>query len=96
MRALRQRKTRLVFETEDTIFERGHSRQVIVEAHPAYAVVRLKGTRRGFPICYAAVYHAAVSQAVEEGRRIKAANRKSRRRRGSVVDVSDKTARKGG
>lgn len=69
MSLLAERKTRLVFETENSIFERGRARKVIVEARPAYARVRLKGYRRGFLISYAAVYHAAVRMAVEEERK---------------------------
>ena len=80
MKALAQRKTRLVFETDDSIYERGHSRQVIVEAHPSYAVVRLKGTRKGYSICYAAIYHAAVRLAVEAERSVKARERSALRK----------------
>ena len=80
MRALGQRKTRLVFETDDSIYGRGHSRQVVVEARPSYAMVRLKGTRKGYPICYAAMYHAAVRMAVEAERAVKARERKAAKR----------------
>jgi hypothetical protein len=80
MRALAQRKTRLVFDTDDSIYERGHSRQVVVEARPSYAMVRLKGTRKGYPICYAAMYHAAVRLAVEAERAVKARERKAAKR----------------
>ena len=73
MRSLAQRKTRLVFETDDFVYERGHQRQVIVEARPAYATVRLKWTRTGFTICYAAIYHAAVRLLVDAERRAKKA-----------------------
>ena len=82
MTSLAQRKTRLVFETDDFIYERGHQRQVIVEAHPTYATVRLKGTRHGYPICYAAVYHAAVRLAVEEQRAVKLKQRKAAKKGG--------------
>jgi hypothetical protein len=71
MRPLSQRKTRLVFETDDFVFERGHQRQVVIEARPRFAMVRLKGRHTGFPICYAAVYHAAAKLAAEDVRRLK-------------------------
>ncbi|MDR3799707.1 MAG: hypothetical protein P4K93_16255 [Terracidiphilus sp.] len=77
MTSLAQRKTRLVFETDDFVYECGHQRQVIVEAHPAYATVRLKGTRTGYAICYAAIYHAAARLVVEAERAVKAKERKA-------------------
>lgn len=77
MTTLAQRKTRLVFETDDFIYESGRQRQVVVEARPAYAMVRLKGTRRAYPICYAAVYHAAVRLQVETERAARARERKA-------------------
>ena len=80
MRSLSQRKTRLVFETDDAVFERGHNRQVVIEARPGYCYLRLKGSRRRFPICYAAIYHHAVEMAREQARRDKAAARKGSKR----------------
>ena len=59
MTTLSNRKTRLVFETADTVRENSKLRAVIIEAQPMIAYVRLKGTRRAFPISYAAIYHAA-------------------------------------
>ena len=62
MGRLTARKTKLTFETADDVWERGRRRVVLVEAHPAYAVMRLKGDRRkrSFPITYEAIYRAAV------------------------------------
>lgn len=76
MTALRERKTRLVFETADTIREQGKLREVVIEATPHYALVRLKGTRKAFPISYGAIYHRAAALAAEEAR----AAKKGRRR----------------
>jgi len=45
MTALEQRKTRLTFQTADELRETGKTRAVIIEAEPAFAVFRLKGTR---------------------------------------------------
>jgi len=64
MTSLAERKTRLVFETADTVFD-GGSRQVVVEARPTYAIVRLKGRRSGYLISYAAIYSAAVKLAMQ-------------------------------
>jgi hypothetical protein len=74
--SLAERKTRLVFETSDQVRERGAWRSVIVEAHPGYAVVRLKGLRGRFEICYGTVYQAAAHIAAERNRRERANKRK--------------------
>jgi hypothetical protein len=80
MKALAQRKTRLVFETADTVFDAGQLRPVIVEPRPGCMTLRLKGTRRSYVMTYAAVYTAAVWRADEEKRKAKAAERKAGRR----------------
>ena len=76
MRSLAERKTRLVFETSDQVRERGAWRSVIVEAHPGYAVVRLKGLRGRFEICYGTVYQEAARIAAERKRRERAASKR--------------------
>jgi hypothetical protein len=48
MTALRNRKTRLSFETDQEIRYRGKMRPVVVHPNPWYCTVRLKGSR----ICY--------------------------------------------
>lgn len=60
MMRVAQRKTRLVFETDDFIFERGQNRQIVIDAKPAYCTMRLKGQRRTFAIGYAAIYQEAI------------------------------------
>ena len=77
MTTLSNRKTRLVFETADTVRENSKLRAVIIEAQPMIAYVRLKGTRRVFPISYAAIYHAAGRIEAERVR----AEKKAQRRR---------------
>lgn len=71
MSALAERKTKLVFETAETVRECGRSRSVIIEAQPYIALVRLKGTRKAFPISYGAIYHAAARLAAVEARSAK-------------------------
>jgi hypothetical protein len=83
MRSLSERKTRLIFETEDALYEAGRMRQVIFEARPAYATVRLKGLRRAFSFPYAAVYHVAVKMAVEADRAAKVRERKTSKKGGA-------------
>jgi len=59
MTRLDQRKTKLSFETQSTIFEQGEHRAVIVECHPKYALLRLKGKRKGYSISWDAMVRVA-------------------------------------
>ncbi len=68
MTSLADRKTRLVFETSDQVLERGAYRPVIIEAHPGYAVLCLKGPRTRYEICYGTVYQQAARIAAERRR----------------------------
>jgi hypothetical protein len=77
MTPLTARKTRLTFETASTVRERGRYREVVIEAEPAYAVVRLKGTRGRFLVAWDAVYGLAARQAAEQKRREKLARKKA-------------------
>jgi hypothetical protein len=43
MSKLTQRKSKLIFETADAKKSRGRYREVVIEAFPEYALVRLKG-----------------------------------------------------
>jgi hypothetical protein len=74
--SLAERKTRLVFETSDQVRECGAWRPVIVEAHAGYAVLRLKGLRGRFEICYGTVYQQAARIAAERARAEKKAAKK--------------------
>lgn len=65
MRQLSERKTRLIFETADRVFERGQWRQVIVEAQPAQALIRLKGLHGVYAIDYASIYSLGAKRAAE-------------------------------
>jgi hypothetical protein len=76
MSKLAKRKSKLVFETEDTVRERGKHRQVIVEAHVGYAVFRLKGLRTGYTGSYGGIYQFLVRQAVEKARLEKKSKKK--------------------
>jgi len=76
MSKLAKRKSKLVFETEDTVRERGKLRQVIVEAHTSYASFRLKGLRTGYTGSYGGIYQFLVRQAVEKAKQEKKAKKK--------------------
>jgi hypothetical protein len=80
MTSLSQRKSRLTFETGDTIRERGRSREVVIECENTFAFVRLKGTKTRFQIEWGAIYHAAAKLAAAQVRREKLAARKAKRR----------------
>jgi hypothetical protein len=71
MTSLTTRKTRLSFETGDTIRDRGKLREVVIECENTFAYVRLKGTRSRFQIEWSAVYHAAAKLAAMQVRREK-------------------------
>jgi len=71
MTALCNRKSKLVFETEGVMRERGKLRQVIIEASassPTIGFVRLKGTQTRFPFEWAAVYTMAAKIAVAQAK----------------------------
>lgn len=80
MTALDQRKTKLIFETAALVRERGKCRNVVIEALPLCAVVRLKGTRTSYAIDYAAIYHHAARIRAEFVRREKAKAKKAGRK----------------
>jgi hypothetical protein len=77
MTRLEQRKSRLVFVTADMIRERRKLREVVIEAQPRYAQVRLAGLRKSYLISYAAIYSAAVKLAVRQERAEKLARKKA-------------------
>lgn len=75
MTALTERKSRLRIETSDTCRESGAYREVILEAHPFHAIVRLKGLRTSYEVSWSSIYSLAVKQAVDAERREKKAKR---------------------
>lgn len=85
MTSLDKRKTRLIFTTCDTVRERGKLREVVIQAEPYFALVRLAGTRTSYPISYAAIFHAAARIKAEQERaektKAKKQARENRRRR---------------
>lgn len=68
MTALAKRKSRLTFETSDSVRYRGRLREVVIEATEYTAAVRLKGTRQRFEMSWAGIYNHAVRVAVEKAR----------------------------
>lgn len=71
MTMLAQRKTKLRFETADTV----RGRAVVVDVSPYTAIVRLKGTRTRYEISWAGIFWQAVKVKAEKDR----VGRKARR-----------------
>lgn len=73
-------KRRLVRETSTALHSRGESRRIIVELEAGGQVmfVRLKGSRKRFPVAYSSLYTWAVQNWVLAERRRKAAERRAK------------------
>jgi hypothetical protein len=67
MTALSNRKTRLRFETSDSV----KGRAVVVDVSPFTASVRLKGTRTAFEISWAGIYYQAAKVAADRLRELR-------------------------
>lgn len=74
--ALAKRKSRLTFETSDTVRYRGKLREVVIEANAYTASIRLKGTRQRYELSWAGAFNHAVRVHVEKQRSEKKARRK--------------------
>jgi hypothetical protein len=60
MSKLSQRKSKLIVETENTVYDRRRQRQIIVELKPGYMIFRLKGTRGSFVLSYTSGLNLAI------------------------------------
>lgn len=78
MTALKDRKTRLQFTTEDVIRYRRTLRRVVVEVdrHGMSGYVRLEGTRTRFPFSFGGLFDYAVKNSVARAKAEKAKGRK--------------------
>lgn len=84
MRKLATAKTKLTFETADEQRERGRYRQVVVEAKPTHAILRLKGMRKTVTITWAGIWSYAVKLEVEHARALKAEIKKLEHRKARI------------
>lgn len=75
MTHLETRKSRLVFQTGDMIREKGRLREVVIEARPGYANVRLAGMRTAFAVSWGGIYHFAARLQQEKERAEKKAKK---------------------
>ena len=73
---LSARKRRASFETEDTFFELGRNRNIIIELRPTHAVLRLQGCRRRWAVGYEYLVWTAIKKAKTEAAAARAAARK--------------------
>lgn len=78
MMSISERKTKLKFQTASAVWERGENRPVVIEAHAAFCLVRLKGMRKSYIITYAQVFNKAVKMEVEAERREKREKKKAK------------------
>jgi hypothetical protein len=60
MTKLIKRKSRLIFETENVVWERRKNRPIIVEPKPDYMLMRIKGTRSVWSISYTSCLNLAI------------------------------------
>lgn len=77
---LRDRKTRLRFETDATFRERGKLREIILEPTPHLLYLKLKGQRKRVAVSYQTVIEAAYR--IEADR--KRAEKKAAKRAGKL------------
>ncbi|HEX5426615.1 MAG TPA: hypothetical protein VFW94_23965 [Candidatus Acidoferrales bacterium] len=61
MSKLATRKSRAVFETDNSIWERRRNRAIIIELKPDFMVFRIKGTRREYPLSYTGALNKAIA-----------------------------------
>lgn len=76
MTILRERKTKLHFETDREVYERGKHRPIVVEPGPWTCALRLKGTRQRYEIGWESIFSMAAKLAADKLRE----ERKSRRK----------------
>lgn len=60
MSKLSQRKSKLVVETDNAVYDRRRQRQIIIELRPGYMSLRAKGTRQSFVLSYTSALNLAI------------------------------------
>lgn len=59
MSCLLERKAQIIFVSASTVEDKGKRRRIIIESRPEFAIVRLNGSKKGFPIAWEAIYELA-------------------------------------
>jgi hypothetical protein len=75
MTTLSQRKTKLTFETDNSL----RGRALVVEPQPLYCSIRLKGTRKRYDINWETIFYHAAEIAADRLRAERKAARKAKR-----------------
>lgn len=59
-----ERKTKLEFTTADTVWEKGYHREIVMEvdSRGEFAYLRLKNSRRKYPLRFATMFKMAVER----------------------------------
>jgi hypothetical protein len=65
MTKLLGRKSRLVVETENCIWQKRKTRPIIVELKPDYMLIRIKGTRSLYVISYTSCLNQAIRNEIQ-------------------------------
>ena len=81
MTRLSTRKTKLTFVTDQTARFRGKDREIVVEVFPAFAELRLAGTRTRYEISWRGIYDVAAEVFARRERERKKAERAARKGR---------------
>lgn len=81
MSKLSERKSKLVVETANAVYDHRRQRQVIVELKPDYMVYRLKGTRGQFILSYTSALNLAIRNEILRKKLEKARLKNSRQAR---------------
>jgi hypothetical protein len=72
MSKLSQRKSKLVVETDNAVYDRRRQREIVVELKPGHMVFRLKGTRQSYVLSYTSALNLAIRNEVARRRLEKA------------------------
>jgi hypothetical protein len=59
MGCLIKRKTQIIFMSASSVDENGTKRKVVIESRPQFAIVKLHGSRKRFPIAWELIYEMA-------------------------------------
>jgi hypothetical protein len=59
MGCLLERKAQIIFISASSVNESGKRRKIVIESRPEFAIVRLNGSRKRFPIAWEMIYEIA-------------------------------------
>ena len=62
MGCLLERKAQIIFVSASSVNENGKKRRVVIESRPEFAIVKLNGSRKRFPIAWESIYEVAKRQ----------------------------------